>query len=135
MGEVRSVTIEPKYHKDNGLIVFDIEQGAEIFGFDPVESLMVQLPAGVTGGNHSHLRYEAFIALSAGAELHWIDETGKTHIEEMIVGEETTAFIVPPHVPHAITNTLLRDSIALIEYGSQQQELADVTREIVIPLH
>jgi hypothetical protein len=46
--------------------------------------------------------------------LHWVDETGRVHVEEMaIAGEEPRLFVVPSLVPHAVVNVSLHDVTVL----------------------
>jgi hypothetical protein len=77
------------------------------------------MPAGELGGNHMHVRKEAFIGIGEGLEIHWLGKDGATHKSPMI--------------PHAIKNTT--DSPAVIlEYADLPQEQSPVERVEVIPV-
>jgi quercetin dioxygenase-like cupin family protein len=99
--------LEPKYKRDNGLYVLDTDTASLPFpkDFEVRDTSVVYLPAGQIAGNHKHPRQEAYVCCDEGVELHWLDETGKVHIEQMVKpGENPQLFIMPPHIPHAVVN-------------------------------
>lgn len=105
MESVITYPFEPKYKRENGLAVFDLETLPLPADFSVQETSAIRIPAGQVAGNHKHTRQEAYACLDEGAELHWIDDTGKTHVAPMT----NRLFFMPPNVPHAVVNTSDRE--------------------------
>jgi len=126
MSEIISIPVTPRYAREDGLTVFDSAR-QELNGIFEVEDLaFVTIPSAAIGGNHSHPRTEAFIALTKGLVLHWLDSSGTKQTKELGPQELT---IVAPNVPHAVQNT--SDEIAvLIEYADALQH--DVERVALV---
>lgn len=132
MRRIQIIPIEPTYKKDNGMFVFGLSQYDDLIDFPIKERSVISMPSQQFGGNHSHPRTEAFIALGAHAELHWIDDSGKKHIELMNPKSKLQVVIVYPGTPHAIRNNSRSETAIIIEYATESQSLEDVTREQVI---
>lgn len=116
---------EPKYRRDNGLLVLDLDSVPLPSGFVLRERSLVRLPAGQIAGNHKHLRQEAYLCLGLGVQLHWIDEAEEAHVEQMHRPEgDPQLFVIPPLVPHAIINTSGHDA-ALLGYADGPLEHAE----------
>jgi uncharacterized RmlC-like cupin family protein len=125
MPSVERFTVEPKYRRANGLAVLGIDTLPPIPDFEARETTAVRLPAGQVAGNHRHPRQEAYICLDAGAELHWVDADGETHIEQMgLDGDQISLFVIRSLVPHAVVNSS-DHPITLLGYADGP--LADVT--------
>ena len=132
MQGVRIIPIEPAYKKENGMFVFKADMYDDLMTFPIAERSVIYMPPLQYGGNHSHPRTEAFIALGEDAEFHWIDDEGQKHIEPMFQDSKLQIFIVYPQTPHAIINASANASATIIEYASEAQNLEDVVREQVI---
>lgn len=132
MRKVEIIPIEPAYKKDNGMLVFGVAQYDAVIDFPIKERSIIHMPPQQLGGNHSHHRTEAFIALGENTEFHWIDDNEEKHVEPMNPESRLQVVIVYPGTPHAIRNN--SDSLAatIIEYATAPQALEDVTREQVI---
>ncbi len=132
MHKVKIIPIEPDYKKDNGMFVFEVNRYDDLIDFSIKTRGIISLPPQQLGGNHSHARTEAFIALGAGAEFHWMDDDGDKHIEQMNPDAKLQIVIVYPGTPHAILNSSDSEIATIIEYTTGRQALEDVTREHVI---
>lgn len=114
---VKSIAIEPKYKKENGLWVLDIDSISVNLEFDVVEKSIVAIPPKQIGGNHRHPRTEAFIALNKEVRLVWLDDTDERHELKM---DELIAYIMPSEIPHAVINEF--DATAhLLEFADGMQ--------------
>jgi ADP-ribose pyrophosphatase YjhB (NUDIX family) len=117
MKSVKSYSFEPKYRRDNGLVVLDTDKLPLAGDFEVRETSVVRLPAGQIAGNHKHSRREAYFCLDEGVQLHWVDEAGQVHIEQMANAEnDPRLFVVPPFVPHAVVNASGR-GVTLLGYA------------------
>ncbi len=116
----RTVTVQiivPKYKRDNGVLVLDLDNIPLPNDLVVRERSLVRLPAGQIAGNHKHPRTEAYVCLEEGAELHWIDDEGNIQVEQMQQTDgDPRLFIIPPLVPHAISNSSAHD-ITLLGYA------------------
>lgn len=101
MESVTTYPFAPKYKRENGLAVFDLDALPLPANFTVHETSAIRIPAGQIAGNHKHPRQEAYACLDQGAELHWIDHAGKKHMAPMT----NHLFFMPPNVPHAVVNT------------------------------
>ena len=133
MNDVQKIDLTPKYKKDNGVYILDAANVPLPDGFALKEQSLVYVPAGVVAGNHKHPRQEAFICFQKGAELHWIDASGKKHINAMN-SEDGSAplFVVPSQVPHAVVNTS-ENVVTIMAYGDGplvDVELMDVVEAV-----
>ena len=63
MNQVEIFPVHHAYAKDNGLRVFNLEAFEALIPFDVQQRSLVSLPPGQIGGNHSHPRTEAFVAM------------------------------------------------------------------------
>lgn len=117
--------IQPLYKKPDGLYVQEIDRTDLPLGFEPTVRHLVAIPPGGISANHRHPRSEAFIGIGDQLTFHWIDEDGAKHSENMAPQGKIFLFVVPPNVPHAITNN--SDSPAvLLEYADAEQTQNDV---------
>lgn len=116
MKSVQSYPFEPKYKRGNGLVVIDTDNLPLPNDFELRETSVVRLPAGEVAGNHRHSRQEAYFCLDEGVVLHWLDEAGRVHVEEMADAEKPRLFVVPSYVPHAVVNTSMND-VTLLGYA------------------
>lgn len=132
MKQVEIFPVDPTYVKDNGLKVFSIDAADTLVPFAIAERSIVHLPPGQIGGNHSHPRAEAFIALGDGLELHWIDSNNVKQVVPMNPNSELRLLVIPPHVPHAVINTSDHSPANLIEYADAVQLPEQVTAVQVI---
>lgn len=132
MKQVEISPVSHAYAKDNGLRVFSLEAFEAHIPFDVQQRSIVSLPPGQIGGNHSHPRAEAFIAMGEELELHWVDTEGGTHVERMNADSEFSLIVVHPHVPHAIINRATHSTATLLEYASSTQTPEDITQQNVI---
>ena len=82
--------------------------------FSVKESWLISLPPGAMGGNHRHLRTEAFIG-SGELEFIWLDERGIQHKEKFVENGISYMIVVRPDVPHAIRNTSDKTTALLYE--------------------
>lgn len=131
MNIVQAYLFEPKYKRDNGLLVLDIGKLPLPDSFKVQETSVVRLPAGEIAGNHKHPRQEAYICLDEGVTLHWLDENGRVHVENMASPGKLQFFVAPPHVPHAVVNASHNDATIV---GYADGPLEDVEQvEVATP--
>lgn len=120
-----SYAFEPKYKRNNGIAVFDVEVISLSTSFKVHETSLVRLAAGQIAGNHKHPRQEAYLCLDEGILLYWVDIAGKVHTEQMKRADsEPRLFIIPSFVPHAIINTTDRD-VTLLGYADSFLEAVE----------
>lgn len=118
MENLQEITIEPKYKKENGLYVLDIDS-VEV-PFTIKQRQVVCIPAGQIGGNHTHPRREAFIGIGTELELVW--QVGDTiHRTKMNPGGKSRLFVIPPYMPHAVINRAAEGEAVLLEYADDIQ--------------
>jgi uncharacterized RmlC-like cupin family protein len=66
---------------------------------------VIYIEAGGWGGNHRHLRREAYVGLGAGLYVIWRDETGERHEAPMLPDDGSLRlFVVPSMMPHLVEN-------------------------------
>ena len=87
--------------------------------FHVKEKNLIYFPPSDFGGNHSHSRKEAFIAIG-DMELSW-EENGEIHTEHMFVDNKPKLFIIPPNVPHIVRNLSVSQFGILLEYADGPQ--------------
>jgi len=116
---IQKFEIKPKYKKENGLYVIDIDSIK--IPFKVRERSVIYIPPNQFGGNHKHLRQEAFIGIGEGLELIWI-QNNKRNKEKMNSKGEIFLFIVPSYLGHAVVNNSKNESGILIEYASDFQK-------------
>lgn len=80
----------------------------------------VKFKPGTKGGNHSHPRTEVFVALGP-LTLHVLEKDGVRKINMGTEEERYTMFVMPPNVPHAITNDT-NEEIVLLELADQEMD-------------
>ena len=117
--------VEPKYRKDNGLVLQDIDREDLPLGFKPISRSLITISPKQAGGNHKHVRIEAFIGIGAGLEIIWVDEQGERHSELMNSDDKLRLFVVDSMVPHAIRNNGDVPAVVL-EYADLPQEKSPV---------
>ena len=113
MRGIEIIDIKPKYRKDNGLYVLDIDNFALPKDFIVKERITVTIPAGVIAGQHKHPRHEAFVALSSNLLLIWLDENSQKNEVKMKDGSDLKLIIMPPNFPHAVINKGSSDAVLL----------------------
>lgn len=109
---------------DDGKKHFIFEEIEKLLVFEAAYRAIIELPAQSFGGNHSHPRFESFIAVSKGLFLYYVEDNVKKSIEM----DPYCLYTVNPHIPHAIVNKS-DSSVSLIEYADSEQ--FDVKRENV----
>jgi uncharacterized RmlC-like cupin family protein len=114
--DVKKMTIEPTYKKDNGLWALDTQKVLPESLFIPVEQSIISLPPDQVAGNHKHKRREALLGIGATAFFLWQDENGKVHEEAMNPEDTLYLFVIPPNVPHAVVNKSTDEPVLLYEY-------------------
>ncbi len=113
---VQQIVIDPFYKKENGVVVYRIDDTSVPVPFPVLYKSLIYLPPRQIGGNHKHARMEAFLG-SAYLEFAWIDEQGKTHRVPMTKNSEPILFVVSPFVPHAVINTSDTEQATLFEFA------------------
>ncbi|HYK07936.1 MAG TPA: hypothetical protein VEW42_00380 [Candidatus Eisenbacteria bacterium] len=98
------ITIKPLYEKNNGMYVMDITDVPFKSPYTWIEKISMSLPSGVIAGNHSHKHSEAFLAMTPGLVLYWMDKKKKVHSMNMFVEGKHFFIILPSNVPHAVKN-------------------------------
>ena len=116
---LQKTPITPKYKKENGLTVIDIDKIN--LPFEVKEKSIVNIPPGQFGGNHQHPRIEAFIGLSPDLELIYLDENNKKVSVKMFENNQYYLIIMPTNLPHAITNKSKNNFATLFEFASDEQ--------------
>jgi quercetin dioxygenase-like cupin family protein len=107
-------------HKSGrGFTGFDFDNIKLPDGFQVKEKICFYFPPDDYGGNHSHPRTEAFIAIG-DMEISW-EENGEIHTEHMFENEAPKIYIIPPHVPHIIRNLSVSQFGILLEYADGPQ--------------
>lgn len=115
---IQTFTIEPKYKKENGLWVIDIDRLRLPENFQPIERSLVCIPPQQIGGNHKHPRVEAFLSFAEPLTLAWLDEQQKKYTEVM---RELTLYVVSSNLPHAIINSSTSGNGVLLEFADMTQ--------------
>ncbi len=98
------IPVPPLYQKNNGMYVMDITGTPFKSEYTWIEKVSMSLPAGVIAGNHKHKHSEAFLAMTDGLELFWMDNKGKIHIVNMYNRVKPFFIIMPSNIPHAVRN-------------------------------
>jgi hypothetical protein len=119
---MKIIEFDPTYLKDNGLVAIynkSVLSGKNL-DFTLDESGVIVLPPDSVGGNHKHLRREAFYSLG-DLRVYWIDKKGKKISQSMApMKNKYKLFVVEPYESHVIKNISNKDQI-LVEYASVQQ--------------
>lgn len=121
---VKIIPIEPKYKKENGVFVVDIDNVK--IPFEVREKSLVYIPPKEKGGNHKHPRTEAFLGIGEGLKIIWKDENGKMIEKNMNSEGELLLFVIPADTPHVIINNSKNQFGILIEFADDIQH--DVER-------
>lgn len=116
MNVVQQIAFEPFYKKDNGMLVYRVDDDSVPVPFPVRYKSMIYLPPNTIGGNHKHARQEAFIG-SQYLDFAWIDEGGESHRESMVKDGIPILFVVSPHIPHAVINTSKTEQATLFEFA------------------
>ena len=116
---VKIITIEPKYKKENGVVVVDFD-GINI-PFKVKEKSLVYIPPAEKGGNHKHPRTEAFVGIGEGLKIIWKDENEKVIEKNMNSDGELLLFVIPANTPHVIINNSDKQFGILIEFADDVQ--------------
>lgn len=124
---IQKIKIKPKYKKENGLYVIDIDNIK--IPFKIRERSVVYIPPNQFGGNHKHPRQEAFIGIGEGLEIVWMQNNKKIK-EKMNPKGEIFLFTIPSYLSHAVINKSKEDFGILVEYASDMQKDVE-SREII----
>ncbi len=116
--KVEKVVLKPRYKKENGLWVIDIDKVKVPFKIE--ERSVIYIPPGQLGGNHKHPRKEAFIGIGEGLELIY-KEGSQIRRLRMNPKGKTYFFIIPPFLEHAVVNNSKSQQGVLIEFADQSQ--------------
>lgn len=123
--QVDRFPIQQSGHNNNGLLKIEIGDLPLPADFLNLHQTLIILPPKQYGGNHKHPRRELFISLSDHLEIHWVDETGSTHIHKMKEGDQLYLFDVKSFIPHAIVNTSQTTPAVLLELYEEPQYNAE----------
>ena len=88
------------------------------------ERRLVVIPGQGVAGNHTHRRKREVFFAGGPMELHWQDDQGGTHIEQMQpTTQEVVLFVVNQDTPHAFKNPsqepiILFEATTLSEHDS-----------------
>ena len=99
--------------------MFDFDDVKLPSDFHVKEKNCFYFPPDEYGGNHSHPRTEAFIAIG-DMELSW-EEDGEIHTEHMFIDNKPKLYIIPPGIPHIVRNLSLSQFGILLEYADAPQ--------------
>lgn len=121
MSTIQKIPLAIKYKKQNGILVFDLDNLTLPTDFKKQEKSLVIIPPQQIGGNHKHPRTEILIALTDTLEIHWIDGEQHKHHEIMSQANQFSLFLVPPYLPHAVINLSNEHNAALYELANAPQ--------------
>ncbi len=119
--------ISPKYKKENGLYVLDIDNIQ--VPFKTKERSIVYLPPSELGGNHRHPRQEAFVGIGEDLEFVWKDGK-KTHTIKMNPDGQLQLIVVPANLEHAVFNRSQNQIAILLEFADGEQREAQVVKVV-----
>jgi len=118
---IKQIPVQVMYKKDNGMFVFNLNELPPVEGFTLTERVGIVIPPDIIGGNHRHLRQEAFIAMHPGLQIYWLELDGvRQTLPLMGKNQELFLTLVPSMVPHAVKNTSEKEHAALIEYSNMK---------------
>lgn len=117
--DVKIIPIEPKYKKENGVVVVDIDKFK--IPFEIKEKSLVYIPPKEIGGNHKHPRTEAFVGIGEGLKIIWKDKNGKLIEKNMNSDRELLLFVIPADTPHVIINNSDKQFGILMEFADDIQ--------------
>ena len=107
--------------KDKGLSIIDLDEFND-YPFEVTEKAIINFAPGQVGGNHSHSRWEAFIAIGSGLTIVWQEENGLRKESLMNPGGQYFIYLVPPGTPHAVINKSETEKGILLEFASGPQK-------------
>lgn len=117
--------IAPKYKKENGLYVLDIDS-IEV-PFIVKEKSLVYIPPGELGGNHRHPRQEAFVGIEEDLQFIWVED-GETRNLEMNRDHQLQLIMVPTNLEHAVFNRSKNQMAILLEFADGAQENVETVK-------
>ncbi len=112
------IPVSPLYGKKNGMYVMDITGVPFKSSYTWIEKISMSLPPGVVAGNHSHKHSEAFLAMTPGLILYWMDKKRKVHTMNMFQNEKHFFIILPSNIPHAVKNTANHSGI-MVKFANE----------------
>lgn len=112
------IYIKPLYKKENGMYVIDITGVPFKSDYSWIEKISMSLPSGIVAGNHAHQHVEAFLAMTNGLYLYWLDKKGKKQKMAMYDRKKPFFIILPPNVPHAVKNRAKHDGI-MVKFANE----------------
>ncbi|MDO8241124.1 MAG: hypothetical protein Q7T51_04060 [Candidatus Moranbacteria bacterium] len=117
--KIQEFVIEPRYKKENGLYILDINSIK--IPFEVKDISVVNIPPKQFGGNHKHPRQEAFVGIGEELELIWMDGN-KRMTKKMNPEGKNILFVIPSDLGHAVVNNSNSQFGILLEYASDSQK-------------
>jgi hypothetical protein len=117
--DVKIIPIEPKYKKENGVFVVDIDKIK--IPFEVKEKSLVYIPPKGIGGNHKHPRAEAFVGIGEELKIIWKNINGERFEKYMNKNGKLLLFVISTDTPHVIINESNSQFGILMEFADDVQ--------------